>query len=155
MVVIIDGLDERDASPGLLAVLAEGFGPKLPFMRLILSSRPVLRMVTVFGGRDCIYPLHLDTALEYVSRDIRFYFEREFATIRDDAFQEQCEELDAVNELTARASSLFIWAATVVKIVVEFPGISILQDFLATDIPASATEALDNLIPRLSECSRL
>ncbi len=145
LVVIIDGLDECDASPELLAVLAEGFGPKLPFMRLILSSRPVLRMVTVFGGRDCIYPLHLDTALEYVNRDIRFYFEREFATIRDDAFQEQCEELDAVNELTARASSLFIWAATVVKIVVEFPGISILQDFLATDIPASATEALTTL----------
>ncbi|KAK0438250.1 hypothetical protein EV421DRAFT_2037891 [Armillaria borealis] len=145
LVVIIDGLDECDASPELLAVLAEGFGPKLPFMRLILSSRPVLRMTTAFEGRDCIYPLHLDTTSKYVNRDIRFYLEREFATICHDEFQEKCKELDAVNGLTARASGLFIWAATVAKIVVEFPGISILQDFLATDIPASATEALTTL----------
>ncbi len=32
------GLDECDASGELLAVLAEGFGPKLPFMHLIVSS---------------------------------------------------------------------------------------------------------------------
>ncbi|PBK66601.1 hypothetical protein ARMSODRAFT_1086715 [Armillaria solidipes] len=145
LVVIIDGLDECDASDDMLAVLAKGFGPKLSFMRLILSSRPVLRMTTAFEGRDCIYPLHLDTTSKYVNRDIRFYLEREFATIRHDEFQEKCKELDAINELAERASGLFIWAATVVKIVVEFPAIPILQDFLATDIPASATEALTTL----------
>ncbi|PBK88460.1 hypothetical protein ARMGADRAFT_1084414 [Armillaria gallica] len=36
LVVIIDRLDECDASSELLAVLAEGFAPKLPFMRLIV-----------------------------------------------------------------------------------------------------------------------
>ncbi len=38
LVVIIDGLDKCGASGELLAVLAEGFGPKLPFMHLIVSS---------------------------------------------------------------------------------------------------------------------
>ncbi len=38
LVVIIDGLDECDALGELLAVLAKGFGPKLPFMHLIVSS---------------------------------------------------------------------------------------------------------------------
>ncbi len=40
LVVIIDGLDESDVSKELLEVLADGFGPTLPFMRLIVSSRP-------------------------------------------------------------------------------------------------------------------
>ncbi|KAK0452855.1 uncharacterized protein EV420DRAFT_1273555, partial [Desarmillaria tabescens] len=112
LVVIIDGLDECNASSELLITLAEGFGPKLPFMRLIVSSRPVHHIATAFEGRDCIYPLHLDTSSKSVNRDIRFYLEREFARIHDDAFQEKCKELHAVNELTTRASGLFIWAAT-------------------------------------------
>ncbi|SJL17581.1 uncharacterized protein ARMOST_21133 [Armillaria ostoyae] len=142
LVVVIDGLDECDASDDMLAVLAEGFGPKLSFMRLILSSRPVLRMAKAFEGRDHIYPLHLDTSLESVNRDIQFYLERELAIICDNAFQEKCKELDAVNELTARVSGLFIWAATVARFVHAFPGISRLQALLDTKLPSDATEAL-------------
>ncbi|PBK66630.1 hypothetical protein ARMSODRAFT_352149 [Armillaria solidipes] len=145
LVVIVDGLDESDASNEALAVLAEGFGPKLPFMRLIVSSRPVHRIATVFGEQDCIYPLHLDTSSMHVNRDIRFYLEREFATIHDNVFQDKCKELDAVNELAARASGLFIWAATVAKFVCAFPAISRLQALLATEIPNDATEALTTL----------
>ncbi len=113
LVVVIDGLDECDISDDMLAVLAEGFGSNLSFMRLILSSRPVHRMTTAFEGRDCIYPLHLDTSSESVNCDIRFYLEQKFATIFNDdhAFKEKCKELDAINELAARASGLFIWAA--------------------------------------------
>ncbi len=129
----------------MLAVLAEGFGPKLPFMRLIVSSRPVHRIAAAFEGRECIYPLHLDTSSESVNRDIHFYLKRELATIRNDAFQEKCKELDAVNELTARASGLFIWAATVARFVHAFPGISRLQALLDTNIPSDATEALTTL----------
>ncbi|KAK0452928.1 uncharacterized protein EV420DRAFT_1697654 [Desarmillaria tabescens] len=145
LVVIIDGLDECDASDDMLAILAEGFGPKLSFMRLILSSRPVHRVVTAFEGRDCIYPLYLDTSSKSINRDIQFYLKREFATIRDNAFLKKCKELDAVNELTARASGLFIWAATVAKFVHEFPGISRLQVLLDTKTPNDATEALITL----------
>ncbi|KAK0452864.1 uncharacterized protein EV420DRAFT_626870 [Desarmillaria tabescens] len=142
LVVIIDGLDECDASSEMLDVLAEGFGPKLPFMRLIVSSRPIHRIATVFEERDCISMLHLDTSSEDVNRDIQFYLEIQFASIHEDAFQEKCKKLDAINKLTARASGLFIWAATVAKFILAFPGISRLQALLATDIPSDATEAL-------------
>ncbi|KAK0452861.1 uncharacterized protein EV420DRAFT_1337008, partial [Desarmillaria tabescens] len=145
LVVIIDGLDECNASSELLTTLAEGFGPKLPFMRLIVSSRPVHHIATAFEGRDCIYPLHLDTSSKSVNHDIQFYLKQEFATIRDDVFLEKCRELDAVNELTVRASGLFIWAATVAKFVHAFPGISRLQALLDTKIPNDATEALTTL----------
>ncbi|KAK0439725.1 uncharacterized protein EV420DRAFT_1769383 [Desarmillaria tabescens] len=145
LVVIIDGLDECNASSELLTTLAEGFGPKLPFIRLIVSSRPVHHIATAFEGRDCIYPLHLDTSSKSVNRDIQFYLEREFATICNDVFLEKCKELDVVNELTARASGLFIWAATVAKFVRACPGISRLQALLDTKTPNGATEALTTL----------
>ncbi len=99
----------------------------------------------MFEGRECIYPLHLDTSSESVNRDIHFYLEQELAIIRNDVFQEKCKELDAVNELTARASGLFIWAATVVRFVHAFPGISRLQALLDTNIPSDATKALTTL----------
>ncbi|PBK98147.1 hypothetical protein ARMGADRAFT_569013 [Armillaria gallica] len=147
LVVIIDGLDECDVSDDMLAILAEGFGPKLPFMRLILSSRPVLHIAMRFEGRDRIYPLHLDTSSESVDYDIRFYLEKKFATICNDdhAFKEKCKEWNAINQLAARASGLFIWAATVARFVHACPGISRLQALLATKIPRDATEALTTL----------
>ncbi len=145
LVVIIDGLDECNPSSELLAVLAEGFGSKLPFMRLIVSSRPVHHIAMAFEGQDCVYPLHLDISSKNVNHDIRFYLERQFGTIRDVAFQKKCKELDAVNELAARASGLFIWAATVAKFVCAFPVISRLQALLAMEIPRDATEALTTL----------
>ncbi|KAK0488060.1 hypothetical protein EDD18DRAFT_1360012 [Armillaria luteobubalina] len=142
LVVIIDGLDECDASKELLVVLAGGFGPKLPFMRLIISSRPVLHIATAFQEQDCIYPLYLDTSSKAVNNDIHFYLEQELATICNNAFQEKCIELDTVNKLTEWASGLFIWAATVVRFVHALPGILRLQTFLATKPPRDATEAL-------------
>ncbi|KAK0211846.1 hypothetical protein IW262DRAFT_336881 [Armillaria fumosa] len=145
LVVIIDGLDECDASDDMLAILTEGFGPNLSFMRLIISSRPVLRIARVFERRDCVYPLYLDTSSEDVNRDIHFYLEREFASKCNDAFLKKCTELDAVNKLTARASGLFVWAATVVRFVHALPGISRLEALLDTKPPSDATEALTTL----------
>ncbi len=101
----------------------------------------------MFGGRDCIYALHLDTSLKYVNHDIWSYLEQKFAAIQDDdhAFQEKCKELDAVNELAAHVSGLFIWAATIAKFICGWPGISRLEAVLAMDIPHDATGALTAL----------
>ncbi|KAK0475740.1 hypothetical protein IW261DRAFT_454887 [Armillaria novae-zelandiae] len=145
LVVIVDGLDECEASKELLVALAEGFGPTLPFMRLIVTSRPVLSIATAFERQDCVCPLQLDTSSKAVNDDIHFYLEREFATMHDDTFLEKCTELDAINGLTARASGLFIWAATVVKFVHASLGILRLQALLHTKPPKDATEALTTL----------
>ncbi len=48
LVIIIDGLDQNDVPEDVLEVLADGFGPKLPFMRLIIFSRPEERISRVF-----------------------------------------------------------------------------------------------------------
>ncbi len=98
-----------------------------------------------FEGQDCVYPLHLDISSKNVNHDIRVLLGATVGTIRDVAFQKKCKELDAVNELAARASGLFIWAATVAKFVCAFPVISRLQALLAMEIPRDATEALTTL----------
>ncbi len=146
LVVIVDGLDESDVSDDMLAVLAEGFGPKLPFMRLIVSSRPVHRIATAFEGRDSIYILYLDTSSDSINRDIHFYLGLQLnVDNRDPVFQAKCKQLNAVDELAARASGLFIWAATIAKFICGWPGISRLEAVLATDIPSDAAEALTTL----------
>ncbi|SJL14650.1 uncharacterized protein ARMOST_18115 [Armillaria ostoyae] len=143
LVVIVDGLDESDVSDDMLAVLAEGFGPKLPFMRLIVSSRPVHRIATAFKQQDCIYTLYLDTSSESVNRDIHFYLGLQLdVDNRDPVFQAKCKQLNAVDELAAHASGLFIWAATIAKFICGWPGISRLEAVLATDVSSDATEAL-------------
>ncbi|PBK66163.1 hypothetical protein ARMSODRAFT_371602 [Armillaria solidipes] len=54
LIVIIDGLDEshdpdeKHVSEDLLKVLTDGFGQALPFMRLIISSRPERKISRVF-----------------------------------------------------------------------------------------------------------
>ncbi|KAK0234412.1 hypothetical protein EDD85DRAFT_792463 [Armillaria nabsnona] len=150
LVVIVDGLDECDAFDDLLAVLAEGFGPKLPFMRLVISSRPVHHIATAFKERDGICTLHLDTSSKDVDRDIQFYLERQFATVGNPAFQAKCKELGAIERLAARASGLFIWAATVAKFVHSFPAISRLQSLLATEALATLYRtALNTLVSEL------
>ncbi|KAK0214465.1 hypothetical protein IW262DRAFT_1466198 [Armillaria fumosa] len=83
---------------------------------------------TAFKEQDCMCTLHLDMS----SKDV-------------DLFQAKCNELDAIKKLAARASGLFILAATIAKFVHAFPAISRLQSLLATDIPSDALEALATL----------
>ncbi len=111
-------------SDDMLAILAEGFGPKLPFMCLIVSSQPVHHITMVFKGWDCIYPLYLDTSLESIKRDIHFYLGLQLNVDNcDPVFQAKCKQLNIVNELAACASGLFIWAATVVKFICGWLGV--------------------------------
>ncbi|KAK0474725.1 hypothetical protein EDD18DRAFT_1391285 [Armillaria luteobubalina] len=145
LVVIVNGLDECDTSKELLVVLAEGFGPKLPFMHLIVTSQLVWHIAEAFKGKSCIYPLHLDTSSKDVNHDIQFYLELKFVAVDDRLFQEKCKELHAIKRLTAWVSGLFVWAATVVKFIHVSLGLSRLQALLDTKPPRDATEALTML----------
>ncbi|KAK0215452.1 hypothetical protein IW262DRAFT_218758 [Armillaria fumosa] len=152
LVVIIDGLDESDASKEMLAVLSRGFGPKLPFVRLLVFSRPIETISRVFAGPDsAVTRFALDTATREVHCDIRHYIRAEFTSIhndpltRDDGFQNACLEMNAIDELARRASGLFIWASTVCRFIGECPSISRLEALLRSDVPNDATNSLTTL----------
>ncbi|KAK0421923.1 hypothetical protein EV421DRAFT_1951051 [Armillaria borealis] len=83
LVVIIDGLDESDVSKELLELLADGFGPTLPFMCLIVSSRPEERISCVFKYRRQVCYFPLDTSSDEVKHNIRYFIREKFASITD------------------------------------------------------------------------
>ncbi len=143
--VIIDGLDESDMSKELLEVLADGFGPKLPFMRLIVSSRPEERISRVFKHHQQVHCFPLDTSSDEVKHDIRHFIQQRFSSIEDKSVWGIYNEQDVVTRLAERASGLFVWAATVCSFLCNFPGSQRLKVLLETTIPANAMAALTTL----------
>ncbi len=139
LVIIVDGLDECDTSKEMLAVLAEGFGSDLPFMRLILSCRPLGYIRDALREVPATAQLDLDPSSKDADQDIRFYIDARFRDIYkalppDDSrqFRTQCEALDAVERLTIQTKGLFIWAVTVCNFITEVPCEFRLQELLDT-----------------------
>ncbi|PBK89116.1 hypothetical protein ARMGADRAFT_352384 [Armillaria gallica] len=145
LVVIIDGLDESDVSTELLEVLADGFGPKLPFMRLIVSSRPEERISRVFKNSRHVHRYPLDISSEEVKHDIRHFIQKKFDSIADICTWGNHNEQQVITQLAERASGLFIWAATVCSFLCDFPSLQRLEALLRTTIPADSMEALTTL----------
>ncbi|KAK0439450.1 uncharacterized protein EV420DRAFT_1174949 [Desarmillaria tabescens] len=137
LVIIIDGLDECETSKEMLSVLAKGFGPDLPFMRLIVSSRPLGYIVDAFKAAvPPITELDLDPSSEEADQDIRFYIDARFRDIYkmspSTGFQSLCEKLRAVGNLTNQTQGLFIWAVTICNFIAELPCESRLRKLLNT-----------------------
>ncbi len=159
VVIIVDGLDECDVTEleGILTVLAEGFGPNLPFMRLVVSCRPIDCVTRVLAGAqpDTLVNISLDdmSYRDQVVRDIQLYIQHRFAAIykvrklRDgtDEFRNVCESRQAADKLSRRAEGLFIWAATVCDFLVQYPVESRLQRVLEAESPKNALEAMTSL----------
>jgi hypothetical protein len=119
IVVLVDALDESQRSDKwveLLSVLAGGFGKDLPFVRLIVASRTHPDIERIFKP-DHIRPLILDTN----DSDIRVFFEKKLLEIDNDYIQKFCAENNCVDELTKRANGLFIWAATMLAFILQYP----------------------------------
>ncbi|KAK0421920.1 hypothetical protein EV421DRAFT_589816 [Armillaria borealis] len=142
LVVIIDGLDESEVSNELLKVLADGFGPKLPFMRLIVSSRPEEKIARVFKNCRHVHCYSLDTSSEEVKLDIQYFIRQRFTSIDNGTVWGKHNKEDVITWLAERASGLFIWAATVCSFLCGFPCLWRLNVLLETTIPADAMEAL-------------
>ncbi|SJL11654.1 uncharacterized protein ARMOST_15060 [Armillaria ostoyae] len=151
LIVIIDGLDECDTSEELLAILAEGFGSSLPFMRLIISSRHLQRIEDAFKERSIL--IDLDTSSEEAVHDIRFYIDYQFSDMfaslsacdEPNALQELCGVLLAVDGLSKRANASFIWAATACRFLREVPSTSRILALLGISVSENASGALPAL----------
>ncbi|PBK82021.1 hypothetical protein ARMGADRAFT_1019906 [Armillaria gallica] len=135
IVVTIDG--------EVLALLFLGFGPRLPFMRLLIFSRPVKNILQSFRLAD---QTTVTEQSEYVRRDIKYFIGAKFDEIYevqlpDTTFKNICEEHHVVEELASRASGLFIWAATRLDMLLD---ISIPKDAIQslTDLYRTALETI-------------
>ncbi|KAK0430616.1 hypothetical protein EV421DRAFT_247582 [Armillaria borealis] len=126
LIVIIDGLDECDPSEELLAVLDNGFGKSLPFMRLIISTnRPISKQRLM----EATTIVALDKSSEYTIRDIQLYIDSHLSGLfaelsarnEYNSLKGICEALQANEMLTKRANGSFIWAATACRFIRDLP----------------------------------
>ncbi|KAK0430615.1 hypothetical protein EV421DRAFT_1857430 [Armillaria borealis] len=157
IVIIVDGLDECDVTEDILLVLAEGFGPNLPFMRLIVSCRPIDCVTRILAGAqpDTLVNISLEDVSyrDQVVCDIQLYIQDRFSTIYKrrrlqdgtDEFRNVCESLQAADKLSRRAEGLFIWAATACDFLNDYPVISRLKQLLEMDAPKNALDAMTSL----------
>ncbi|KAK0440366.1 hypothetical protein EV421DRAFT_1695101, partial [Armillaria borealis] len=143
LVVIVDGLDESsDLLKDLLEVLADGFGPRLPYMRLIVSSRPEDKISRVFKNHKHVYHLPLDTSSYEMKHDLQHFIQTKLDSITDKSAWEKHNEQEVATQLADRASGLFIWAATVCSFLCDFPSLPRLKALLETMIPTDTMDAL-------------
>ncbi|KAK0437179.1 hypothetical protein EV421DRAFT_1075834 [Armillaria borealis] len=134
LVIIVDGLDECQVSNEMLAVLAEGFGPDLPFMRLIVSSRPHPDITSAFKAVPPSAQLYFDPLSKDANQDVQTYIRSRFQDIykKAPALKSRCEALHAVENFTLQAKGFFIWAVIVCNVIERFPYESSLQRVLDT-----------------------
>ena len=151
IVVIVDGLDECDVGAQraeLLEILSRGFGSRLPFIRLIIASRPQpdLEHALCPPGSNSSHVLshRLDTNLPSNKRDIHLYFEKRLDETNDSDIRELFEECHAIEKLSHRAYGLFIWASTIWSFIMVHPSRR-LKAVLDTPVSSDAEAALNSL----------
>lgn len=150
-VIIIDGLDECEVGAQraeLLEVLSRGFGKRLPFLRLIIASRPQPDLEHEFcppgSTSSHVRPYPLDINSPSNNRDIRLYFEKRLNDTKDPKVRELFEEHHAIEELSHRACGLFIWASTIWTFIMAYPSRR-LKTVLETPTFPDAEAALNSL----------
>jgi hypothetical protein len=146
VVVLLDGLDECKERDQLLDILTNRSLKDLPFLRIIVTSRPEEDIVSAFEGCPQISSFKLDTSSHETTADIKLFIGHHLQVIgrKLPEFSALCEETDAVWELSYRASGLFIWASTITAFIAAFP-MSRLPLVLNTGVPTSALDALTTL----------
>ncbi|THU99202.1 hypothetical protein K435DRAFT_607995, partial [Dendrothele bispora CBS 962.96] len=155
IVIIVDGLDECShldrAETGsrdqLLQLLIDNPFRLFPFVRLVLASRPEEDINVMLAGRKHIVAFPLDISSVETKDDIKHFLEHKLSEVDkkhpESGFLELCRQKNAVDELSMRASGLFIWASSIVAFVANYP--ERLERVLKTDVPKNALQALDTL----------
>jgi hypothetical protein len=151
IVILVDGLDEctGEMRKQLLDLLSKSSAlfEGIPFLRVIVSSRPEEDIYNAFQDCAHIHAFPLDTASTETIADIEYFITTNFteADLPID-FRTWCEETNAISKLSRRASGLFIWASVAVAYILRSPHkIKQLQRVLDTNIATSALKTLDNL----------
>jgi hypothetical protein len=159
-VIIIDALDECGGSlsdrRALLSHVKE-WAKLSPKFKLIVTSRDEDDIRRLFSHPFSHHPIFVETgnsATDISRRDIELYLANRFSTIATDNHLPSAWPGEAViRDFSGRAAGIFIWAATVVNYISEYP-VGRLRDALSMqsklpvgDIHALYSELLDNIFP--------
>ncbi|KAK7434588.1 hypothetical protein VKT23_020124 [Stygiomarasmius scandens] len=129
VVVLVDALDECAAKSDnshapkqdnprkqLLRLITSGFTREFPFIRFIITSRPEDDIRIAFTAcPDLIHHIPLDISSPETVADIRHFLKTSLDEVADEDFIKlyQKDNNSALQELSQKASGLFIWASVV------------------------------------------
>jgi hypothetical protein len=159
IVVVMDALDECGTSQTrkvLLNILVEYF-KKLPsYLRIFVTSRPLLDITSKFHGQRNICDLEFQMTTESNQKDIISYFCYQLAMIRDAkpllnlGLDWPGEE--NIQALSIRSAALFQWCSTAIKLIEQHDPEAQLRRLVTTKVHGSAEAALDALYQTALEC---
>ncbi|KAG7085895.1 hypothetical protein E1B28_003429 [Marasmius oreades] len=159
IVILIDGFDEcmqesggSDSFRQLLALFSDPQTfESFPFVRFVIASRPEDRIRQAFRHRKHIQHFPLDISSKETKADITHYFNVKFSETcsHHPPFAKLCEELNIVEQLSERASGLFIWAATIFRFLDGYPTKQRVNTVLSISPPADALIALTDLYQKI------
>ncbi|PCH38717.1 hypothetical protein WOLCODRAFT_149656 [Wolfiporia cocos MD-104 SS10] len=152
--IVIDALDEctdeaLERIPRLLHLLLQRIHI-LPFpLRVLLTSRPELHVQEIFLSPKIsasTKPFRLqDIPLSEANRDIELFLNTQLDNIHG-AEELRQSRPRVVEELTARAEGLFIYATTVIRVLrTDISRLAQLTDSLLTDLPIPSGKLLSEL----------
>ncbi|KAG8770868.1 hypothetical protein FRC12_004010 [Ceratobasidium sp. 428] len=129
LVVVIDALDECEGDAALLLESLQGLLQLVPWLRLIVTSRPEQDIKGAFSrGDDRVVSRDLFQA--EASQDIDTFIRKSMADIARKKCRGKPFTEDTIQKLTQRSNGLFIWAATACKFIAAGPPTSRTQEIL-------------------------
>lgn len=145
--VVVDGLDECDASPLLLKLLGDASSSKT-HLCIMLVSRKTQMLTTCVERLSKVIPLET-FSLEDVDEDLRLYVEEEMDTMRgDQSFKDR-----VADKILAKADGNFLWATLVMKEVLQCHTETEIEDAL-NDVPEDLEHLYGRMDATLARISR-
>ncbi len=145
--LVVDGLDECDASALLLKLFADVASSK-PNLCLMLVSRKTQILSTAFDKLSKSVPIET-FSLEDVDEDLRMYVEDEMQSMRgDQSFKDRIAE-----RILAKADGNFLWTNLVLKEVLQCHTETEIEDAL-NDVPEDLEHLYAQMDATLARTSR-
>ncbi|KZT25291.1 hypothetical protein NEOLEDRAFT_1114496 [Neolentinus lepideus HHB14362 ss-1] len=124
ILIVVDALEQcaTDERSILLRCLSEGLGDSLGFARLLVTSRPVQDITSVFTrAGTAVQKLVLELDHMQNTQDVKHYVTQKLEDIEDPEFGALCRRHNAVERLTTLSEGLFMWASISCRFISRSP----------------------------------
>lgn len=151
IVIIIDALDEcgTPRSRKLLLETLTDLIQHIPFIRLVVSSRPERDIRAYFAHNTHVRMHELDISSSSNTLDIARYLQHSMNQIRLNSVEmatlDNWPGDEVLQKLSQQASGLFVWASTASKFIDGYRPVSRLETVLRGKLGLGAEKALDAL----------
>lgn len=152
ILLVLDALDEcgtAKSREALLEILAEQTSLLPSYIRILITSRPEHDIRSAFEAQEHILTHELNIMADDNEADIAAYLDYRMMRIQKKSLLlmlgTRWPSVEDMQQLTARASGLFVWASTAAEFIAGYNPRKRMDSLLRGDTITSAENALDAL----------